>query len=129
MQHCPAEVEAVVASGPEGGDDRRQAVRRLLRQGGFKPSGRNKPAQEYLLRAAGPDGEWPAIYNAVDILNVVSLRSGLPISLIALNRLQAPFVIRYGRPGNPSSLIKQARRSTWKDSSASARRLPVIRSR
>ena len=65
---------------------RRQAVRRMLRAGGFKPSGRNKPAQEYLLRTAAEAGQWPVILNAVDVLNVVSLRSGLPISLVALAR-------------------------------------------
>jgi DNA/RNA-binding domain of Phe-tRNA-synthetase-like protein len=98
VEHCRAACTAVAAHGPEGGDERRQAVRRLLRRGGFKPSGRNKPAQEYLLRAAGADGQWPTILNVVDVLNVVSLESGLPISLVALNRLQLPLVIRYGRP-------------------------------
>jgi DNA/RNA-binding domain of Phe-tRNA-synthetase-like protein len=97
IQQCRRAVDAVVREEPEGGDQRRQAVRQLLRRGGFKPSGRNKPAQEYLWRAAGPDGDWPSILNVVDALNVVSLRSGLPISLMALNRLQPPFVIRYGR--------------------------------
>jgi len=97
VHQCRLAVDAAVRDGPEGGDDRRQAVRQLLRRGGFKPSGRNKPAQEYLWRAAGSDGDWPAILNVVDALNVVSLRSGLPISLITLDRLQPPFVIRYGR--------------------------------
>lgn len=107
VRQCRAAVDAAVPAGPEGGDDRRKAVRRLLRHGGFKPSGRNKPAQEYLWRAAGPEGEWPSILNVVDVLNVVSLRSGLPISLIALNRLQTPLVIRYGR-GDESFVFNQA---------------------
>ncbi len=33
-------------------DDVRSAVRDLIRHGGFKPTGRSKPASEYLLKAA-----------------------------------------------------------------------------
>lgn len=82
-----------------GGDARRQAVRRLLRAGGFKPSGRNKPAQEYLLRTATEAGQLPAISNAVDLINLVSLRSGLPISLVSLDRISAPLALRIGAAG------------------------------
>ncbi len=43
---------ALDATAPiHGGDKVREAVRRLLRHGGFKPSGRSKPASEYLVRA------------------------------------------------------------------------------
>ena len=31
----------------------REAIRALLRQGGYKPTGRGKPSSEYLLRAVG----------------------------------------------------------------------------
>ena len=93
------QARAVRDEGPEGGDERRQAVRQLLRAGGFKPSGRSKPAQEYLLRSASRQGEWPAILNAVDVLNIVSLRSGLPISLISLDRMGTALLIRYGQRG------------------------------
>jgi len=99
IQQCQAWVGQVRQSGPEGGDQRRQAVRQLLRAGGFKPSGRNKPAQEYLLRTAGEAGQWPVILNAVDVLNAISLRSGLPISLLACQRAGTTLVIRYGQPG------------------------------
>src|SRR5881392_2583557 len=58
----------------------RTAVRDLLRKGGFKPTGRSKPASEYLLRAVG-DGTLSSINLAVDVCNVVSLHSGLPIDL------------------------------------------------
>ncbi len=97
IQQAQQAVQALVADGPEGGDARRQAVRGLLRCGGYKPSGADKPAQEYLLRTAA-GGRWPTILNAVDVLNLVSLRSGLPISLVAVGRLQPPLLIRYGRP-------------------------------
>jgi DNA/RNA-binding domain of Phe-tRNA-synthetase-like protein len=96
---CQNVVRHVLEHGSEGGENRRQAVRQLLRSGGFKPSGRNKPAQEYLLRTAKQEGQWPAILNAVDVLNAVSLQSGLPISLVALSRAGSALLIRYGNPG------------------------------
>ncbi len=34
-------------------EETRRAVRDLLRHGGYKPTGRGKPASEYLVRAAG----------------------------------------------------------------------------
>ncbi len=98
-EYCQSWVARVTETEPEGGDERRQAVRRMLRAGGFKPSGRNKPAQEYLLRTAADAGQWPVILNAVDVLNVVSLRSGLPISLVALERAGSSLLVRYGQPG------------------------------
>ncbi len=107
VEYCRESVRRTVAEGPQGGDERRQAVRRLLRLGGFKPSGRSKPAQEYLLRVAQQEEQWPNILNAVDVLNVVSLRSGLPISMIAVGRLGSPLVIRYGLPGE-SFVFNQA---------------------
>jgi DNA/RNA-binding domain of Phe-tRNA-synthetase-like protein len=97
-EHCDATVRRVLAAGADGGDARRAAVRQLLRHGGFKPSGRNKPAQEYLLRAATQEGRLPAISNVVDVINAVSLSSGLPISLLSLDRVGANILIRYGRP-------------------------------
>lgn len=74
--------------GTQAGDDRqlREAVRALLRLGGFKPTGRSKPASEYLLRAA-TDGSLSSINLAVDLCNVVSLHSGLPISVVDVDRL------------------------------------------
>lgn len=61
-----------------------EAVRNMLRTGGFKPSGRNKPASEYLMRAAR-EGVFPFINNAVDVINLLSLQWGLPISLLDLD--------------------------------------------
>lgn len=65
----------------------KSAVRDLLRAGGFKPSGRSKPASEYLV-AAQAENRFPAINAAVDACNVASLCSGLPISLVDLDRLE-----------------------------------------
>jgi DNA/RNA-binding domain of Phe-tRNA-synthetase-like protein len=79
------------AAAPIKSDDKvREAVRRLLRHGGFKPSGRSKPASEYLVRAVG-DGTLGTINAAVDVCNIVSLHSGLPISVVDLAKAKEPF--------------------------------------
>jgi len=66
-------------------DEVRAAVRDLLRHGGYKPTGRGKPASEYLVRAAA-EGTLSSINAAVDICNAVSLHSGLPISVVDFDR-------------------------------------------
>lgn len=81
-------------------DDVRAAVRDLLRHGGYKPTGRGKPASEYLVRAAS-SGALSSINLAVDACNVVSLHSGLPISVVDLDRAAEPFRIGIA-PGESS---------------------------
>lgn len=73
-------------------------VRDLLRVTGYKPTGRGKPASEYLLRASG-EGKLSSINFAVDACNVVSLHSGLPISVVDLDKAQPPFSIRAAQEG------------------------------
>ena len=81
------------ASAPLASDDTvRGAIRDMLRHGGYKPTGRGKPASEYLVRASG-DGSLGSINLAVDACNAVSLHSGLPISVVDLDRAAAPFRI------------------------------------
>ncbi len=81
----------VEATAPLLADDAvRAAVRDLLRHGGYKPTGRGKPSSEYLARAAG-DGTLGSINLAVDACNAVSLHSGLPISVVDLDRARPPF--------------------------------------
>src|SRR5262249_41662323 len=72
------------------GDAVRGVVRQLLRHGGFKPTGRSKPASEYLVRAVG-EGKLASINAAVDACNVASLHSGLPISVVDLDHAREPF--------------------------------------
>lgn len=74
-------------SHPEITEQVRTSVRALLRHGGYKPSGRGKPASEYLVGAFA-EGRFPRINALVDVCNVVSLHSGLPISLLDLDLLQ-----------------------------------------
>lgn len=76
----------------------RAAVRDMLRQGGYKPTGRGKPASEYLARAAG-EGQLGSINLAVDACNAVSLHSGLPISVVDLDRARPPLRIAVAAAG------------------------------
>lgn len=76
----------------------RQAMRDLLRHDGYKPTGRGKPAAEYLVRAAA-EGPLPEINLVVDLINVVSLHAGLSISVVDRDRLSAPLAVRRADPG------------------------------
>lgn len=88
------------APAPLGSDDAvRAAVRDVLRSFGYKPTGRGKPASEYLARAVG-EGALAAINLAVDAGNAVSLHSGLPISVVDLERTRAPLRIAVARAGD-----------------------------
>lgn len=62
------------------GEARRAACRDILRNGSYKPTGRAKPASEYLLRTA-VEGSFPRINALVDANNLVSLRHLVPISI------------------------------------------------
>jgi DNA/RNA-binding domain of Phe-tRNA-synthetase-like protein len=90
---------ALEAAAPfERGEDVRATIRDLLRHGGYKPTGRGKPASEYLVRAA-TEGTLASINAAVDVCNVVSLHSGLPITVIDVDRATAPFHVGLADPG------------------------------
>jgi DNA/RNA-binding domain of Phe-tRNA-synthetase-like protein len=84
----------------------RQRVRRMLRYGKYKPSGRSKPASEFLLRAA-LDGSFPLVNGPVDVNNLVSLESGFPGSIFDADLSGRHLLLRRGAPGesyvfNPS---------------------------
>ena len=80
-------------------DAMREAVRALLRHGGFKPAGRGKPASEYLVRAVEA-GTLSSINAAVDVCNIVSLHSGLPISVVDLAKAKPPFRVAIAPAGS-----------------------------
>jgi DNA/RNA-binding domain of Phe-tRNA-synthetase-like protein len=105
----PPQVGAFLAldgRAPFTSDDQvREAVRALLRQGGFKPTGRSKPASEYLIRAV-TEQTLSAINACVDVCNVVSLHSGLPISVVDLDRVRQP--LRVGLAPAGSSYVFNA---------------------
>tara|TARA_R110002072_G_scaffold51262_3_gene137435 strand:- start:244 stop:888 length:645 start_codon:yes stop_codon:yes gene_type:complete len=78
-------------------DSVKGAVRDLFRHGGYKPTGRGKPASEYLIKAVA-DGRLGTINRAVDVCNVVSLHSGLPISMVDLDKTQGAIRIGLAPP-------------------------------
>ena len=95
----PAAAGGGDAQAPLQSDDSvRELVRALLRHGGFKPTGRSKPASEYLLKAVR-EGALASINFVVDVCNVVSLHSGLPISVVDLDRARAPFRVSVAPSG------------------------------
>lgn len=111
-----AQVEALTASGAVGpmavGEAVNTAVRDMLRHAGFKPAGRSKPASEYLA-AAFAEQRFPRVNAVVDTCNVVSLWSGLPISLVDVDLLEGALVIRAAPVGtsyvfNPSGQVIDA---------------------
>ncbi|MBI5623978.1 MAG: hypothetical protein HY924_09385 [Elusimicrobia bacterium] len=77
----------------------RAAVRDLLRHGGYKPTGRGKPSAEYLVGAAADD-RLGSINAAVDACNAVSLHSGLPISVVDLDRAKPPLRLGLAQAGS-----------------------------
>jgi DNA/RNA-binding domain of Phe-tRNA-synthetase-like protein len=80
-------------------DQVREAVRSLLRHGGFKPTGRSKPASEYLIKAVR-EKLLSSINLAVDACNIVSLHSGLPISVVDLDKAREPFRVGIAPTGS-----------------------------
>jgi DNA/RNA-binding domain of Phe-tRNA-synthetase-like protein len=89
---------------------RKAAARDMLRFGAYKPTGRGKPASEYLLNAAA-EGDFPVINGLVDINNLVSVESLLPISVVDLKLAGSTgYAVRRGREGeeyvfNPSGQV------------------------
>lgn len=76
-----------------------RAVRQMLKFGRYRASGRGKPAQEFLHKAAS-EGRFPRVFGAVDVLNAVSLLHALPMSLVDLDAADATtFRLRRGRDG------------------------------
>src|SRR5258708_6455004 len=73
-------------------------VRNLRRPGGSRPRGRGKPSSEYLLGVAA-QGPLPSITLAVDACTAVSLHSGLPISVVDLERAREPLSIALAPAG------------------------------
>jgi DNA/RNA-binding domain of Phe-tRNA-synthetase-like protein len=77
---------------------RKAAVRKILRFGKFKPSGRSKPSSEYLLRSA-LQGNFPLVNGPVDVNNAISLDSGYPASIFDLDLCGTSLLLRRGTQG------------------------------
>ncbi|MBN2361141.1 MAG: hypothetical protein JXR83_16920 [Deltaproteobacteria bacterium] len=98
LAEIDAAIARVAALDAHPAEPFKKAVRDLLRCRGYKPSGRGKPASEYLAEAARA-GEFPRLDVLVDINNLVSLQSGLPISVLDLGKFTGQPRLRFGREG------------------------------
>lgn len=76
---------------------RRARVRDMLRYGKFRPTGRAKPASEFLLGTAQGDNPFPSINGPADINNAVSLLSGFPASVFDAAITGTDLLIRRGQ--------------------------------
>jgi DNA/RNA-binding domain of Phe-tRNA-synthetase-like protein len=74
-------------------------IRKLLKFGKFRATGRSKPANEYLLQSVVERRNFPNINNIVDINNFVSLYSLMPASVFDLEKCNGPMTIRHGTEG------------------------------
>lgn len=83
---------------PEPDAQLRTAVRDMLRQRGYRPTGRGKPSSEYLAGALA-DGRWPCINVAVDAGNHVSLAWGLPISVVDADLVRGALFVQTASEG------------------------------
>jgi len=91
-------LEATLAAGEEAVPTSvRQRVRKILRCGKYKPSGRGKPASEFLLRAALSES-FPLVNGPVDVNNAISLESGFPGSIFDADLSGRELLIRRGFP-------------------------------
>ncbi len=78
---------------------RRLAARDMLRYGKFKPTGRSKPASEYLLSLARKGEPLPVVLPAVDAANYISLKYLAPVSIWDVDKMPDPaMTFRTGRP-------------------------------
>lgn len=99
-----AQIKAATARASEERDlpwrvARKSAVRDMLRHGKYRPTGRAKPASEYIEREALA-GNFPIINVLADINNLVSLETLFPISIVDLVKSESlGFRVRWGKVG------------------------------
>ena len=93
------ELFSVDAEAPfQSSDAIRKNTRDMLRVCGFKPTGRSKPASEYLIKAVEKE-ILSSINVPVDICNAVSLHSGIPISVVDCDLLNEPLKVAPAEKG------------------------------
>lgn len=99
MQACSELAGEVTREDFQLDEGRRSSVRRILKLAGFSATGRNKPAQEFLLADVRERGEFNLINNCVDVNNYVSLKHCLPISILDAGKLDGRLTIRIASEG------------------------------
>jgi DNA/RNA-binding domain of Phe-tRNA-synthetase-like protein len=80
-------------------DHLKKGIRSLMKSFGYQPSGRNRPASEFLVKDLLNRKEFNSINNIVDINNHLSLKYHLPISILDLDKTGPNLCIRLGEEG------------------------------
>lgn len=96
LREIAVEIKPLLQPGWVYPDHLQKGIRSLLKSFGFHPSGRNRPASEFLVKDLQARGSFHAINNVVDINNHLSLVSHLPISIIDLDRAGDRLCLRLG---------------------------------
>ncbi|MCB1217166.1 hypothetical protein KDL44_07220 [bacterium] len=99
QQACTALAATVCVEDFSLDEGRRSSVRKLLKLAGFSATGRNKPAQEFLLADVRERGEFNLINNCVDVNNYISLKHCLPISILDAGKLDGRLTVRIAAEG------------------------------
>ncbi|NCB39662.1 MAG: hypothetical protein EOM80_12940 [Erysipelotrichia bacterium] len=90
------EIEHLLSSDFIYPDHKQKGIRSLLKTFGFHPSGRSRPASEFLFKDLQNRGGFNFINNVVDINNHISLVSHLPISVIDIDKSGFDLCVRVG---------------------------------
>jgi len=90
------EIAPILAPGWVYPDSLQKGIRSLLKAYGFHPSGRNRPASEFLVKDLLARGAFNPISNVVDINNHLSLLSHLPISILDRDKAGDRLSLRVG---------------------------------
>ena len=99
QQACSELATQVCAEDFSLDEGRRSSVRKVLKLAGFSATGRNKPAQEFLLADVRERGAFNLINNCVDVNNYVSLKHCLPISILDAGKLDGRLTARIANEG------------------------------
>lgn len=90
------DIQEMLSPGYAYPDNMQKGVRSLLKTFGFHPSGRSRPASEYLFKDLTNRGSFNYINNIVDINNHISLKYKLPISVFDLDKSGLDLCLRVG---------------------------------
>lgn len=99
LREIQEEIRPLLAADWVYPDHLQKGIRSLLKAYGFHPSGRNRPASEFLVKDLQARGCFNAINNVVDINNHLSLVSHLPISILDLDLAGPGLCLRVGGEG------------------------------
>lgn len=96
LRRIQEDIRPILADGFVYPDHMQKGIRSLLKAYGFHPSGRNRPASEFLAKDLQGRGGFKSISNIVDINNHLSLLSHLPISILDREKTGDHLCLRAG---------------------------------